>query len=772
MTTVEKAGKNGFERTETRDQSDAPQGMVRVHHREHKKPAGFFLTAFSWLTLAVGLIYLASAQLELRSQLYLSGALLAGMFVMKLRPQSRAWRLAFLGLSSFIVLRYFLWRSLYTVEFTDWVSFACALILFLAEAYGILIFFLGNFVNISPITRTPVPLPAVGKLPTVDVYVPSYNESPELLEVTLLAALQMRYPAEKKKVFLLDDGGTDQRCASSNEEVRKSSIKRRETLQALCASLGANYLTRKANRGAKAGNLNEAFHKTDGELVVIFDADHVPTEDFLEKTVGLFAEDAKLFLVQTPHFFVNPDPIERNLDTFKRMPSENEMFYRVIQKGLDFWNSAFFCGSGAVMRRKYLAENGGLAGDTITEDAETALTLHSRGYNSAYISTPLLSGLAPDTMGAFITQRIRWATGMVQIFLLKCPLFLRGLSLPQRLCYLNSCIFWFFPFARCVYLLAPVAFLFFGLKIYAANWQTFCAYVVPHLFAVLTVSNYLYGKVRWSFVSELYELIQSIYTMPAILATFLNPRAPKFNVTPKGEQLSKDFVSPLAFPFYVLAAINLATVGIGISFLLKPGIDIYPVAITLGWSLFNTVILLAALGALLERRQRRAAHRMPANVAAELVLGDAVYPCRVLDLSLGGCKLSVRGVSESMIERCIRTSKLRVFANDSEPMPDFHLILRNVRDAENGGELCVGAEFDPETLEERKAKVRLVAGSSERWMNFQLQRESRLGVLGSLFFLAYLGVKHSVRHAMHLIGSGSELVTGQRAEVQTRTLEA
>src|SRR5690606_6694514 len=128
-----------------------------------------------------------------------------------------------------------------------------------------------------------------------------------------------------------------------------------------------------------------------------------------------------------------------------RMPGENDMFYREIQRGLDFWNSAFFCGSGAVLRRRLLEPIGGLAIDTITEDAETALELHSRGYHSVYLAQPLLSGLATETMNGPIRQRTRWAQGMMQVFILKCPLFLPGLQLSQRICYLNSCIFWFFP---------------------------------------------------------------------------------------------------------------------------------------------------------------------------------------------------------------------------------------------------------------------------------------------------------------------------------------
>ncbi len=750
---------------------------VKIERTESKtpRPAGLAFLCFWWFVVAFALAYLSSAQADPYQQCYFSIGLLVVLFLFKhMNPARRVPRIVFLGIGTFIVLRYLFWRLLYTIEFTDWVSFTCAVILFCAELYGIIVLLIGNFVNAWPITRQPAPLPPPEDLPTVDVFVPSYNESATVLEATLLATLQMRYPPDKVKVFLCDDGGTDQKCTTGPEESKAAAKERRQKLTELCETLGAHYLTRPKNKAAKAGNINEAFRRTDGELIAIFDADHMPTEDFLEKTVGLFALDTKLFLVQTPHFFVNPDPIEKNLGTFYQMPSENEMFYQVIQKGLDFWNAAFFCGSGAVMRRRHLEITGGLSGETITEDAETALTLHAKGYNSAYISIPLLSGFAPETMGAFIKQRIRWAQGMVQIFLLKCPLLIRGLSLPQRLCYFNSCFFWFFPFSRIIYLLAPTALLFFGLKIFATNWQTFSAYVIPYIITVFTMSNYLYGKVRWAFVSELYELLQSVYTIPAIILTILNPRSPSFNVTPKGETLSRDFVSPLAAPFYFLALINFGTVFAGFWRLFHTSLldEIYPIAITLFWGLVNSIMLLAALGALLERRQRRATPRMPASVTATLLIDQDEYPCRIADLSLGGCKMVFRNVPEQVFTKHNQGwAKLKIEIGDERIEQLLNLQFRNLRIEEGAGEITVGAEFRHLSLEETRAKIRLVAGNKQRWIEFQKRRESKLGVLGSFVAFTYLGVKSSFAHLVHVISHSGDSITGKTRTIETQSFE-
>ena len=111
----------------------------------------------------------------------------------------------------------------------------------------------------------------------------------------------------------------------------------------------------------KISCINEGINQGCGELILILDCDHVPARDFLRQTIGFFIQDSDLFLLQTPHFFINPDPLEKNLETFRKGPSENEMFYAAIQPGLDFWNASFFCGSAAILRRKHLLEVGGIA---------------------------------------------------------------------------------------------------------------------------------------------------------------------------------------------------------------------------------------------------------------------------------------------------------------------------------------------------------------------------------------------------------------------------
>ena len=357
---------------------------------------------------------------------------------------SRPMRPLIVFLSGFASLRYFYWRVTSTLTLDGALEGSASMLLLGAEVYGVLVLFLGYFQTIALERRPPSPLRS---LPSVDIFVPTYNESIEIVRRTLIGTLALDYP--RKQVFLLDDG-------------------RRETFESMARELGCFYLTRPDNAHAKAGNLNRALKRTHGELVAIFDADHVPVRGFLRQTVGFF-EDTKVALVQAAQHFFNPDPFERNLNLQGRIAPEQTFFYHVIQPGNDFWNSAFFCGSCAVLRRSAIEAIGGFKVETVTEDAHTALELHARGWRSVYLALPLAAGLATESFAAHVTQRTRWARGMAQILRLDCPLFKRGLSLPQRLNYTNAMLHFFFGFPCLIMIAAPLLFLLLGIHSFRAD---------------------------------------------------------------------------------------------------------------------------------------------------------------------------------------------------------------------------------------------------------------------------------------------------------------
>ncbi|MEK9940612.1 MAG: glycosyltransferase, partial [Methylotenera sp.] len=262
-------------------------------------------------------------------------------------------RIAIILISIFLTFRYINWRATESLPMQfGLLSMVCGLLLFLAESYGLINSLMGFFINAHPYHRQPIPLPHDPELlPHVDVYIPTYNEDPSITRPTVIAATQMNYPKEKLHVYILDDGGTTQKLNDKDPEKAQAAAERADELKALAQRYGAGYLTREKNQSAKAGNINNALKHTSGELLLILDCDHIPTRDFLQNTVGFFLADPKLFVVQTPHNFISPDPLEKNLDTFSNSPAENELFYDVMQPGLDAWGTSFFCGSAAVLRR-------------------------------------------------------------------------------------------------------------------------------------------------------------------------------------------------------------------------------------------------------------------------------------------------------------------------------------------------------------------------------------------------------------------------------------
>jgi len=622
-------------------------------------------------------------------------------------------------LASFNILKYFYWRT--TVSLPDnfyFPDFIPAFLLYLAELYSIIIFFTGVFTSIRPLNRKVIPINQFKEeeLPTVDVFIPTYNEPIEVLAPTVINAVRMEYPKDKLRVYILDDGGTDQKCNDPDPEKARQARERRKLLQEFAKKVGARYLTRERNYGAKAGNINEALKKTDGDLILILDADHIPAKEFLSKTVGWFLKEPKLFLIQTPHAFYNPDPIEKNLGIFERQPQENEMFYKQLQKGMDFWNSSFFCGSAAILRRKYLEEVGGIQGKTITEDAETALSLHAKGLKSAYISIPMIRGLQPESFGGLVTQRIRWAQGMVQIFLLNNPLRL-PLKWYQKINYFSSSFYWFFGFARFIFLIAPFFFVFFGLKIYSASLTDVLALTLPALISSYLISFILYKDVRAFLSSELYEAILSIFILPAIISVFRNPHAPEFKVTPKGERLDKNFVSQLFLPIFIIWLLSLIALVVAVVKAYLHPEDRYAYLVNIGWLIFNLTLLTAGLAAVSEKAERRRFFRIRLDADVEIPTPYGVLKTKAIDISLGGLAIRVNKEIKEFFEKLKKGTEIEFIitnpAKETKVLKGKYHYLDNYK---------LVFTFDYNNIEFQNLLSDIIFGRADNWIMYEKTR--------------------------------------------------
>ena len=686
----------------------------------------------SWSIATAAMLLLAVMPLSLEAQLALTAASLAIMALIKVLNLRGPFRGIFLSFGIFVILRYIAWRLTSTVPPTSSpVDFIAGVALVGAELYCVVMLFLSLFTVANPIDRPRAPKLSDAEAPTVDVFVPSYDESIDIVAPTLAAAKRMVYPAGKLNVFLLDDGGTDEKLASPDSAAASRASARRKSMQALCAELGVRYVARERNEHAKAGNLNNGLAHSDGSLVAVFDADHAPARDFLQETVGFFDADQKLFLVQTPHFFLNRDPIEKNIGP-KGIPAENEMFYGMIQKGLDRWNAAFFCGSAAVLRRDALDEVGGFHGSSITEDAESALELHSRGWNSVYVDKPMIAGLQPETFESFIGQRSRWCRGMVQILLLKNPLFKSGLTLPQRLCYLSSSMFWLFPLSRMAFIFAPMLFIFFNMKIYVANWQEFLAYTMTYMLSALLIQNYVFGRLRWPWASDVYEYIQSVVLFRAVLSVFLAPRRPKFAVTAKGQSLDENRLSALAGPYFAIFGLIVASIGVlAYRYLNEP--EVRDLIVVVGvWSLLNLLLAGLALGAVAERRERRTMPRVVSDVDASLTVGATPVLVKVENVSCGG--LSVRAEGFQLPNGT--TAVLRI-ASDVPGARPLEIAVRSTGRRAAQGARSYGLRFQGSSGDRFRFIAHVMFGDISPIRARQVGRYVRLGVLtGTAVFTA------------------------------------
>nr|WP_223481007.1 MULTISPECIES: UDP-forming cellulose synthase catalytic subunit [unclassified Pseudomonas] len=640
------------------------------------------------LMCALLAVFIITVPFDLYSQCLFAAGCFATALVLRKIP-GRLTVMVLIGLSLTASLRYLYWRLTSTLGFEGWLDMLFGYGLVMAELYAMIVLVFGYIQTAWPLRRKPILMSGPpSEWPTVDVFIPSYNETLDIVKVTIFAAQAIDWPRDKLRVHVLDDG-------------------RREDFREFCGQIGVNYIVRDNNRHAKAGNLNEALKVTSGEFVAIFDADHVPTRSFLQVSIGWFLKDPKLAMLQTPHFFFSPDPFEKNLDTFRSVPNEGELFYGLVQDGNDLWNATFFCGSCAVIRREPLLEVGGVAVETVTEDAHTALKLNRAGYNTAYLAIPQAAGLATESLSRHISQRIRWARGMAQIFRTDNPLFGKGLSLGQRLCYVNAMLHFFYGLPRLAFLTAPLAFLIFDARIYHASALMITAYVLPHILHASLTNSSIQGRFRHSFWNEVYETVLAWYIMGPVLMALVNPKFGGFNVTDKGGIIDKKYFEwKLARPYIILLSLNVVGMIIGVVKLMEGADDAATtILINLAWTVYNIIITSASVAVASETRQMRSEPRVAAALPMRLTRADgSVIEGTTLDFSQKGLGFRLPdGVTVPQGERV----QISLFRN--QHLSVFPAVIVFSRGT------VLGAQFDQLTLRQQSELVRLTFSRADTW---------------------------------------------------------
>jgi cellulose synthase/poly-beta-1,6-N-acetylglucosamine synthase-like glycosyltransferase/endo-1,4-beta-D-glucanase Y len=528
-------------------------------------------------------------------------------------------KLAFLACGFGLCVHYLDWRLAETINWIEPGGPFISLSLWLAELYAFSTVVL-LLVQVGLRKQEPsVSLPAqpVGFSPSVDLLIPIYSESCDILEKTLIGAGAVTYV--NKRIYVLDD--------SHREEVR-----------ALAERYGATYL-KGPKRHAKAGNLNHALAQTDGELVAVFDTDHIPVSTFLGETVPYFAEP-RMGFVQTPHHFYNRDIFQRALGTGVRIPNEQDLFNHAIQGGRHRWGGSFFVGSGAVFRRSAIMEVNGFNLMSITEDIHTSQHLHAKGWKSAFVNKDLAVGLTAENLSSYIVQRRRWMLGCLQIFFKDNPLFCRGLALRHRLGYFASLYYFLFPLARVVFWITPLYFLLFHLHPIFSEVSVLVAYVLPFMLVLPMVTSTLLPGWPRLFWSSTYEATVAFPLFRSMFDLFL-PKRLGFKVTPKGllsHRRSFDWRSSLSL--LVVTVITVGAIVKGLWEFWFFGIEKDAYFFNLSWAGFNLITLLVGLSMAWERPQRRGEERILKPIRFEARGPGYEITGTTQDVSLSGLSFS------------------------------------------------------------------------------------------------------------------------------------
>jgi exo-beta-1,3-glucanase (GH17 family)/cellulose synthase/poly-beta-1,6-N-acetylglucosamine synthase-like glycosyltransferase len=234
--------------------------------------------------------------------------------------------------------------------------------------------------------------------PFVSVHVPCYNEPPAMVIDTLNALSRLDY--ENFEVILLDNNTPDEETWLP--------------VKAHCEKLGSRFRFFHLDdvKGFKAGALNHALRLTDprAEHIAVIDSDYQVEPFWLRRALPFFASP-EVAVVQGPQ-----DYRDSHESLFKAMCYEEYRgFFHIGMVERNEHDAIIQHGTMTMVRKSALEEVGGWAEWCITEDTELGLKLFEQGYSAAYIPQSMGRGLIPDTLGAFMVQRYRWAYGAMQI---------------------------------------------------------------------------------------------------------------------------------------------------------------------------------------------------------------------------------------------------------------------------------------------------------------------------------------------------------------------
>ena len=534
---------------------------------------------------------------------------------------------------------YLLWRAVHTLpDYREygWVALVLGIFLLVAEIASSVEAFV-HCVDLSTKIEPELPQIPDSWYPDVDVFIATHNEDEELLFKTASACTYMKYPDKSKvHIYFCDDGN-------------------RPWVKDLADRLGIGYFGLADNKEAKAGNLNNAIRQTNSPLISTFDADMIPTSEFLMQTVPYFFlpklkkdeegnwipkeedeidEKDKIGFIQTPQSFYNPDLFQYNLYSEGRVPNEQDYFFKQVNVGRNSSNSPIYAGSNTVISREALEEVGGIATGTITEDFETGLMIEARGYKCYAVDNSLAKGLAPTTIGSLIKQRERWARGCIYSLRRHRILFNPKIPFKMKLSYLACRSYWDSFLRRFIYILSPIFFALLGIPaVVCSVKELLCIWLPTYILYGITL-KVCSGNIRNSRISNIIDTILFPYLMVPILAEVLHIHKKEFVVTVKKKQDESEVEKFLAIPHMILFVLSLIALAICIKDLLV--YEAFGAAILIYWLFVNCSSLIMSVFFMFGRKNYRTSERFHVAVPVKVMVDGLPYESQTVDISEGG----------------------------------------------------------------------------------------------------------------------------------------
>jgi len=266
------------------------------------------------------------------------------------------------------------------------------------------------YLYLSNRDKEPTLGPPLDPLPAVTIQLPLYNEM-YVADRLIDAVCRIDYPRELLEIQVLDDS-CDETRGIAELAVRRFAAQ----------GIDIKYYHRSDRTGYKSGALEAGLKVSRGELIAIFDADFIPTSDFLSRLIPHF-RDPKVGMVQARWGHINQDYSLLTKIQAILLDGHFILEHGGRNRGGRFFN---FNGTAGVWRRAVIADAGGWQHDTLTEDLDLSYRAQLRGWKFVFVSDVIAPAEVPVEMNSFKSQQHRWAKGSIQTCRKLLPRILRS----------------------------------------------------------------------------------------------------------------------------------------------------------------------------------------------------------------------------------------------------------------------------------------------------------------------------------------------------------